>query len=95
MEMKVYYRWSIFVLLIAVTVLLLNKGMDLRSLGTNVDGTGIGVHFLFLEINDRVPEKSIPSYANGFFIVSLFIALAALVLAGQSLVRFKGTKAEI
>ncbi|MFC6040744.1 hypothetical protein ACFPYN_15055 [Paenisporosarcina macmurdoensis] len=93
--MKVYYRWGVFVLLIALTVLLINKGMDLRSLGTNVDGTGIGVHFLFLEINDRVPENSIPSYANGFFIVSLMTALAALVLAGLNLLRFKGTKAGI
>jgi len=93
--MKIYYRWDVFVFFIGVTVLLINKGMDLRSLGTNVDGTGIGVHFLFLEINDRVPEKSIPLYANGFFIVSLITALAALVLVGKNLLRFKGTKAGI
>ena len=93
--MKIYYRWGVFVLLIAVTVLLINKGMDLRSLGTNVDGTGIGVHFLFLEINDRVPEKSIPSYANGFFIASLVTALAALVLAVKNLLRLKSIKAGI
>ena len=93
--MKIYYRWGVFVFFIGVTVLLINKGMDLRSLGTNVDGTGIGVYFLFLEINDRVPEKSIPSYANGFFIVSLITAIAALVLAGKNLLRFKGTKAGI
>jgi len=93
--MKIYYRWSVFVFFIGVTVLLFNKGMDLRSLGTNVDGDGIGVHFLFLEINDRVPEKSIPSYANGFFIASLVTAFAALVLAVKNLLRFNGTKAGI
>lgn len=93
--MKTYYRWGVFVFLIGVTVLLINKGMDLRSLGTNVDGAEIGVHFLFLEINDRVPEKSIPSYANGFFIVSIITALAALVLAVKNLLRFKGTRAGI
>ena len=93
--MNIYYRWGVIVLLIAITVLLINKGMDLRSIGTNVDGTGIGVHFLFLEINDRVPAKSIPSYANGFFIASLVTALAALVLVVKNLLRFKGTKAGI
>jgi len=67
--------------------------MDLRSLGTNVDGDGIGVHFLFFEINDRVLEKSIPSYANGFFIASIVTALAAIYVAGKTTLRHKALKA--
>ena len=76
--MKTIYRWSIFVFLIVVTILLFSKGMDLRSIGTDVDGAGIGVYFLFFEINDRVPTQSIPTYAYGFFIASIITALVAI-----------------
>lgn len=81
--MKTIYRWSIFVFLTVVTILLFSKGMDLRSIGTNVDGAGIGVYFLFFEINDRVPTQSIPTYAYGFFIASIITALAAIFIVGK------------
>jgi hypothetical protein len=74
-------RWVVAGVLLLFGVLLLNKGLDLLSIGTDVDGDGIGVYFLRFEINDRVPENSIPSYAIGFFISSLvaFIVSSALV----------------
>ncbi len=72
------YRWSGFVFLLVVAGLLLSKGMDLRSIGTVVDGSGIGVNFLFFEINDRVPAHRIPVYAYGFLIAGLMTAAAAL-----------------
>jgi hypothetical protein len=53
------------------------KGLELWSLGTNVDGDGIGIHFLGLEINDRVSEASIPTYAVCFFVVSFITLLIA------------------
>jgi hypothetical protein len=95
MKLNAFYRWGLFVFLIVVTVLLINKGLDLKSIGTNVDGAGIGVHFLFFEINDRVPEKSIPSYANGFFVASIVTALAAILIAVSTALRHKTVKTEV
>lgn len=83
--MKYFSRWVIAGVLILIGVLLLNKGLDLWSLGTNVDGDGVGVHFLGLEINDRVQEESIPSYAIGFFISSLIALLLSIAFVGKSL----------
>lgn len=76
--LKSMYRWSSFVFLSVVAGLMLSKGMDLRSIGTMVDGDGIGVSFLFFEINDRVPAHRIPVYAYGFLIAGLMTAAAAL-----------------
>ncbi|WP_042148314.1 hypothetical protein [Paucisalibacillus sp. EB02] len=78
-------RWFIVCVLILFGVLLLNKGLDLRSLGTNVDGDGIGVYFLGVEINDRVPEEGISSYAVGFFISSFLALIASLTFIGINL----------
>ncbi|MFD1738622.1 hypothetical protein ACFSCX_19040 [Bacillus salitolerans] len=78
-------RWMIVCVLILFGVLLLNKGLDLRSLGTSVDGDGIGVYFLGFEINERVPEESIPSYAVGFFISSFLVIIASLTFVGMNL----------
>lgn len=43
--MNAINRWIVFTFLAFITVLMVNKGIDLWSLGTNVDGDGIGVHF--------------------------------------------------
>ena len=80
--MKTIYWWSIFVFLIFVTILLFSTGMNLRSIGPeDVDGAGIGVYFLFFEINDRVLTQNIPTYAYGFFVASIITALAAIFTA--------------
>jgi hypothetical protein len=63
------------------------KGLLLSNLGTDVDGEGIGVHFLFFEINDSVDEKDIPTYALGFYISSIITVLIAMLLNMNSLVR--------
>lgn len=78
--MAAAYRWVALIFLTIVAVLMFNRGLDLWSLGTNVDGDGIGVYFLGLEINDRVPESNIPGYAIGFFISGLITALITLLL---------------
>lgn len=78
-------RWFIVCVLILFGILLLNKGLDLRSLGTNVDGDGIGVYFLGFEINDSVQEESIPSYAVGFFTSSFFALIASLAFISMNL----------
>jgi hypothetical protein len=78
-------RWFIVCVLILFGISLLNKGLDLKSLGTNIDGDGIGVYFWGFEVNDRVPEGSIPSYAVGFIISSVLALIASLVLIGMNL----------
>ena len=72
-------RLLISLILIMLSVMLFTKGLELWSLGTNVDGSGIGVYFLGLEINDRVSEKIIPVYSIGFFIASMVALLITLV----------------
>ena len=90
--MKPAYRWTTVSVLFVLAVLFANKGMDLWALGTDVDGAGIGVYFLIFEINDRVDEMSIPTYAIGFFIASGVMALAALGLILTALRRSNGEK---
>lgn len=72
-----------------LSVLMINKGISLWHMGTNVDGAGIGIHFLIFEINDRVPEQSIPSYAIGFFVASLLTALVPLVFLGKRILNYR------
>jgi hypothetical protein len=81
--------WIISILLILLTALLVKEGAELWSLGTNVDGNGIGVHFLGLEINDRVPEASIPSYAIGFFVTSVITLLLTITVIGRRFLKSK------
>jgi hypothetical protein len=81
--------WIISILLISLTALLVKEGAELWSLGTNVDGNGIGVHFLGLEINDRVPEASIPSYAIGFFVTSVITLLLTITVIGRRFLKSK------
>jgi hypothetical protein len=78
-------RWVIAVVLILFAVLLFNKGLDLWSLGTNVDGDGIGVYFIAFEINDRVSEEKIPSYAIGFLISSFVAFIISILFVGMNL----------
>jgi len=83
--MNTISRWIIAVILFLFAVLLFNKGLDLRSLGTDVDGDGIGVYFFAMEINDRVPEESIPSYANGFLISSFVVFIISILFVWMNL----------
>lgn len=76
--MKPAYQWIAASVLLVLAALSASKGTDLRALGTDVDGAGIGVYFLSFEINDRVAEMSIPAYATGFFIASGVLAMAAI-----------------
>lgn len=78
--MAAAYRWIGLIFLILIAILMFNRGLNLWSLGTNVDGDGIGVYFLGLEMNDSVQETSIPKYAIGFFISGLITASLSLVL---------------
>jgi hypothetical protein len=87
--MNAINHWIVFIFLAFITVLMVNKGLDLWSLGTNVDGDGIGIHFLGLEISDRVQEGNIPKYAIGFFVASFITLLFAFALVGKTFLKLK------
>jgi hypothetical protein len=87
--MNTKIRLVIIVLLFLVTVFLVNKELDLRALGSDVDGDGIGIYFWGLEINDRVPEESIPTYAIVFLVVSLIPMSIAIALIGKLFLKIK------
>ncbi|MRG86067.1 hypothetical protein [Salinibacillus xinjiangensis] len=78
--MRQLSRWSVVALFILFSVLLFSKGLDLWFLRSHVDGDGVGVHFLGMELNDRVPAESIHSYAIGFFVFGLISFIMAIVL---------------
>ncbi|MFS0861173.1 hypothetical protein [Fredinandcohnia sp. 179-A 10B2 NHS] len=77
------------ILLGIVSILLVKTGIELWSLGTDVDGDGIGVYFLGFEINDSVPEASIPTYAIGFFVASVVSLLVGGGIAANYLIKGK------
>lgn len=61
---------------------MINKGINLWSIGTNVDGDGIGIYFLVFEINDRVLTADIRKYAICFFVTSVLAILVSFFLIG-------------
>jgi len=75
------------IVLVLLSVLLLEKGIDLSQLAHEVDGTGIGISFLGMEIDDRVPRSEIHQYAAGFMLAGLVMLSASLVVG------FKGKSA--
>ncbi|MBT2680108.1 hypothetical protein J7E38_13925 [Bacillus sp. ISL-35] len=83
--------WLASIVLIVISVLFLQQGMDLWKLGTDVDGDGIGIHFLGFEINDSVQEANIPSYATGFFIAAGLSFVLMLVVVSRKI--FKMSRA--
>ncbi|KAA0547101.1 hypothetical protein FZW96_14075 [Bacillus sp. BGMRC 2118] len=88
--MNKFVRWLMVGFILVLAVMLIKQGLDLWSLGTNVDGDGIGVYFLGQEINDRVPEENIPTYSIGFLISGLLAILlipAVLRIASKTVNR--------
>lgn len=75
------------IVLALLSVLLLEKGLDLSQLAHKVDGSGIGVSFLGMEIDDRVARSEIHEYAAGFMLAGLALLGATLVIG------FKGKPA--
>ncbi|SFK34005.1 hypothetical protein SAMN04487936_111121 [Halobacillus dabanensis] len=77
-------------LIMVIAALMLFKAVGLFTVGTNVDGDGIGIHFLGMEINDRVPETEIPMYATQFLMYGSTTLLIALIMFVPALwYRFK------
>ncbi|WP_221567245.1 hypothetical protein [Alkalihalobacillus sp. TS-13] len=80
-----------FVVCAALGVLVFMKGMDLRALGTNVDGDGIGISFLGVEIADRVHESEIPAHAKSFFVTSGIVVLIGLIFLSLPFMKSRKT----
>lgn len=73
-------RWLGFFVLMFLTVFMFTTGLDVWTLGSAVDGDGVGLYFLGLEINDSLPKENINLYAGGFFLASVVLALAAFAI---------------
>ncbi|WP_128894668.1 hypothetical protein [Longirhabdus pacifica] len=78
--MKTINRFIVPISILFIGVLMLIKGLQLWSIGDNVDGDGIGITFLFFEINDTVLTKDIPKYATIFFIAGTITILTSLIV---------------
>lgn len=73
------FKWLFFSSVLLCAVLLGAEGFQVWQMGSTVDGAGIGVYFLFFEINDRVAAKDIPFYAGMFFAASVIVSLLAVL----------------
>ncbi|KGP90532.1 hypothetical protein N780_03760 [Pontibacillus chungwhensis BH030062] len=80
-------RWSGVAILVLLALLSFSKGLKLWSLGTNIDGDGIGVYFFLIEITDLLPEERIPTYAAGFFILSLVALIISIAMIRENIVK--------
>lgn len=74
-------RWGFTILLLLISMLFLVKGIELWSALGSVDGDGIGIKFIGVNINDHVLKENIPGYALGFSIASLIPILVAVNFA--------------
>ncbi|WP_079509367.1 hypothetical protein [Mesobacillus jeotgali] len=74
-------KWFGILLLTAISVLFLFKGLELWSVINHVDGDGISISFLGFIINEHVLNESISGYALGFTIASIIPFLVAANIA--------------
>jgi hypothetical protein len=69
------------IFLLILGMLLFYKGIELLQFGTNVDGDGIGVAFLGIEMADDLPEQEIPKAAAVFYTAGTSLLLYSFILA--------------
>lgn len=74
-------RWLFVILLSVIGLLFLLKGIELWSVIGKVDGEGIGISFLGMNISDKVLNESISGYALGFTVSSIIPILVAINIA--------------
>ncbi|RHW42020.1 hypothetical protein D1B31_05085 [Neobacillus notoginsengisoli] len=68
------------IVLAVLSVLLLEKGRNLTDLAHTVGGHRIGITFLGLEVDDKVPARDIHSYAAGFMLTGLAVLASTLIM---------------
>lgn len=74
-------KWLMVVVLSILSILFLEKGIELWTVINHVDGDGIGISFIGMSISDKVLNESIPGYALGFTISALIPILVAINIA--------------
>ncbi|MFD2923193.1 hypothetical protein ACFS6F_05435 [Halobacillus naozhouensis] len=82
-----FVRLGGVILFAYLAYLLYEKGVELKAMGTNADGDGIGISFLGLQVAERVPEENIPQHAKGFFVTSVIFVVIGLTLLFQPLIK--------
>lgn len=80
-------RWTGVAILVLLAFVSLSKGLKLWALGTQVDGDRMGIYFFLIEITDLLPAERIPSYAVGFFILSLVALIISIAMIRENLVK--------
>lgn len=73
------FKWLFFFSALLCAMLLGAEGFQVWQMGSSVDGAGIGVYFLFFEINDRATAQDIPFYAGMFFAASVIVSLLSVL----------------
>lgn len=77
-------RWLLVILLSIISILFLEKGIELWIVLANIDGEGIGISFLGTSIIEKVFKDSIPGFALGFTISALIPLMVAINIALKS-----------
>lgn len=75
--------WVIFFGVLGVVFF--EKGMSLLGEVNGVDGGGIGISILGMEINDRVPEGQIIYYSIGFIVMGITLFCTAFTMVFNSI----------
>ncbi|WP_316568938.1 hypothetical protein [Neobacillus sp. YIM B06451] len=74
-------RKIIWVMIFSILgVLFFEKGMSLLGAIHLVDGEGIGLSFLGIEVNDRIPAGHIIYYSIGFILFGVTLFCTAFVM---------------
>lgn len=82
-----FVRIIVAILLGYISYLAYEKGVSLESIVPNVDGAGIGITFLGLEMDDQVPVSDIPKHVQSFYVASVGFLVISLFLLLQPLVK--------
>jgi hypothetical protein len=77
-------KWFLVVLLSLFGFLFLDKGIELWTVLNQVDGNGIAISFLGVEVSEAVLKEKIPSYAFGFTVAAVIPILVAIYIVIKS-----------
>jgi hypothetical protein len=74
-------KWLMVITLSILSILFLEKGIELWSIINHVGGDGVGVSFMGMSISEKVLNESLPGYALGFTVSALIPILVAINIA--------------
>jgi hypothetical protein len=77
------YRRPTSIILLLFSLAFIYKAVSLLSIVK--DGDGIGLYFLGLEINDKLPYEQIPKYSWSFLLLGLLFIFISIGLSLKSL----------